>query len=206
MRIGIIGAGQIGGTLARRLAKLGHSVSIANSRGPTSLATLAVETGAKPVSVADAVKGADLVVVTIPEKSVPLLPKDLFRDVPAEVIVVDTGTLRALTREGGRPQPSSCSSHFDGARRQRSSTFSADDGWELAADVGELPPDVKELPSSRCVPAADRRERAEVVKVLFAARSVKVGVAKKLADDGCRLGADGGVSVMRRVRARILDM
>jgi hypothetical protein len=72
--------------------------------------------------------------------------------------------------------------------------------------VGELPPDVKELPSSRGVPAADRWERADVVRVLFAARSVKVGVAKNFADEGCRLGADGGVSVMRRVRARILDM
>jgi 8-hydroxy-5-deazaflavin:NADPH oxidoreductase len=100
MKIGIIGAGQIGGTLARRLAKLGHSVSIANSRGPASLATLAVETGAKAVSVADAAQGADLVVVTIPQKSVPLLPKDLFRDVPAEVIVVDTGNYYPSFRDG----------------------------------------------------------------------------------------------------------
>lgn len=100
MKIGIIGAGQIGGTLARRLAKLGHSVSIANSRGPASLATLAVETGAKAVSVPDAAQGADLVVVTIPQKSVPLLPKDLFRDVPAEVIVVDTGNYYPSFRDG----------------------------------------------------------------------------------------------------------
>jgi predicted dinucleotide-binding enzyme len=100
MKIGIIGAGQIGGTLARRLAKLGHSVSLANSRGPASLAALAVETGAKAVSVADAVKGADLVVVTIPEKSVPLLPKDMFRDAPAEAIVVDTGNYYPSFRDG----------------------------------------------------------------------------------------------------------
>jgi predicted dinucleotide-binding enzyme len=100
MKIGIIGAGQIGGTLARGLTKLGHSVSIANSRGPASLATLAVETGAKAVSVADAVKGAELVVVTIPEKSVPVLPNDLFRDVPAEVIVVDTGNYYPSFRDG----------------------------------------------------------------------------------------------------------
>ena len=46
MRIGIIGAGQIGGTLARRFASLGHDVSIANSRGPETLAALAKETGA----------------------------------------------------------------------------------------------------------------------------------------------------------------
>ena len=37
MKIGIIGAGQIGGTLARRFSELGHQVSVANSRGPESL-------------------------------------------------------------------------------------------------------------------------------------------------------------------------
>ena len=56
MRIGFIGAGNIGGTLARRLAKLGHQVSIANSRGPESPTALAAEIGATPVSV-DAAKG-----------------------------------------------------------------------------------------------------------------------------------------------------
>ncbi len=34
MRIGIIGAGSMGAILARHLGKLGHQVSIANSRGP----------------------------------------------------------------------------------------------------------------------------------------------------------------------------
>lgn len=38
MKIGIIGAGNIGGTLARRLVELGHEVSAANSRGPETLA------------------------------------------------------------------------------------------------------------------------------------------------------------------------
>lgn len=47
MKIGIIGAGQIGGTLTRRLTGLGHEVSVANSRGPASLADLAPETDAK---------------------------------------------------------------------------------------------------------------------------------------------------------------
>jgi predicted dinucleotide-binding enzyme len=47
MKIGIIGAGQIGGTLTRRLTRLGHEVSVANSRGPESLAALAKETRAK---------------------------------------------------------------------------------------------------------------------------------------------------------------
>ena len=49
MRIGIIGAGLIGGTLTRRLSELGHEVSMANSRSPETLADLANETGATAV-------------------------------------------------------------------------------------------------------------------------------------------------------------
>ena len=41
MKIGIIGAGMIGGTLARRLTGLGHEVALANSRGPETLRELA---------------------------------------------------------------------------------------------------------------------------------------------------------------------
>src|SRR6185503_15732697 len=78
MRIGIIGAGQIGGTLARHLAKLGHQVSIANSRGPESLTKLAAEIGAKAVSVVDAVQAAEVVILAIPTKAVAELPPKLF--------------------------------------------------------------------------------------------------------------------------------
>ena len=49
MRIGIIGAGLIGGTLTRRLSALGHEVRVANSRDPETLAELAAETGATAV-------------------------------------------------------------------------------------------------------------------------------------------------------------
>ena len=78
MEIGIIGSGHIGGTLTRRLRSLGHDVAVANSRGPQSLADLAAETGARAVSVEDAVQGAELVVIAIPLKAVPQLPAALF--------------------------------------------------------------------------------------------------------------------------------
>ena len=100
MKIGIIGAGQIGGTLTRRLTALGHQVFVANSRGPASLAGLAEETGAKAVSAAEAAKAADVVVVTIPEAKVRDLPKDLFAGVPADVVVVDTGNYYPRQRDG----------------------------------------------------------------------------------------------------------
>jgi predicted dinucleotide-binding enzyme len=91
MRIGIIGAGQIGGTLTRRLAALGHDVSVANSSGPGTLADLARETGAKAVTPYDAARAGELVIVTIPEGKIPNLPKDLFAGIPDDVVVVDTG-------------------------------------------------------------------------------------------------------------------
>ena len=97
MKIGIIGAGQIGGTLTRRFTARGHEVFVANSRGPETLSDLAAETGANAVSVPEAVRGVDLVVVTIPEKNIPNLPVGLFADTPARVVVVDTGTtIRAI--------------------------------------------------------------------------------------------------------------
>jgi hypothetical protein len=91
MRIGIIGAGMIGGTLARRLVQLGHDVAIANSRGPETLRGLAAETGAKAVTAREAARHGEIVIVTIPERVIPDLPKDLFAGVPADVAVVDTG-------------------------------------------------------------------------------------------------------------------
>ena len=91
MKIGVIGAGQIGGTLTRRLTALGHKVFVANSRGPETLSDLAAETGATAVSVPQAVRGVNLIVVTIPQKNIPNLPAGLFVDTPDQVVVVDTG-------------------------------------------------------------------------------------------------------------------
>ncbi|WP_395852486.1 NADPH-dependent F420 reductase [Cystobacter fuscus] len=91
MKIGIIGAGMIGGTLARRWTRLGHEVFIANSRGPETLRELAAETGAKAVTPAEAARAGEVVVLTIPQKAVLDLPKDLFANVPKDVVVIDTG-------------------------------------------------------------------------------------------------------------------
>lgn len=100
MKIGIIGAGNIGGTLTRRFSQLGHDVSVANSRGPESLKSLAAETGAKAVTPREAARGHDVVVVTIPEKNIPDLPKDLFAGVPENVVVIDTGNYYPRQRDG----------------------------------------------------------------------------------------------------------
>lgn len=100
MKIGIIGTGHIGGTLTRRFRQLGHEVVIAISRGPQSLQELAKETGARPVTVKEAVQGRELVVITIPEAHIKDLPKDLFAGVGDDVVVVDTGNYYPRHRDG----------------------------------------------------------------------------------------------------------
>ena len=91
MKIGIIGAGMIGGTLARRLVALGHEVTMANSRSPDTLRELAKEIGATPVTATEAARSGEIVIVTVPERAVPDLPKNLFAGLPSDVIVIDTG-------------------------------------------------------------------------------------------------------------------
>jgi len=100
MKIGIIGAGHIGGTLVRRLSELGHDVFVANSRGPETLSALARETGATAVSIYEAARNGDIVIVTIPEKNIEELPGDLFDGVSDEVIVIDTGNYYPQQRDG----------------------------------------------------------------------------------------------------------
>ena len=100
MDIGIIGAGQIGGTLTQRLTELGHNVFVANSRGPETLADLARETGATPVTPHEAARRGEIVIVTIPQKNIPKLPRDLFANVPEDVVVVDTGNYYPQQRDG----------------------------------------------------------------------------------------------------------
>lgn len=100
MKIGIIGAGNIGRTLTRRFRAVGNDVAVANSRGPDSLKDLATETGAQAVTAREAARGRDVVIVTIPEKNVVDLPKDLFDGVPANVVVIDTGNYYPRQRDG----------------------------------------------------------------------------------------------------------
>jgi 8-hydroxy-5-deazaflavin:NADPH oxidoreductase len=86
--IGLIGAGNIGGQIARLAVANGHDVVISNSRGPETLTALVAELGphARAATVAEAAKAGDIVVVTIPLKQ--------YRTVPVEPlagkVVIDT--------------------------------------------------------------------------------------------------------------------
>jgi predicted dinucleotide-binding enzyme len=103
MKIGIIGAGNIGGALTRRFTAVGHTVKVANSRGPASLADLSQETGAAAVDVRDAVRDVDVIVLTIQQSHVPDLPAELFANVAPDIVVIDTGNYYPRQRDGRIP-------------------------------------------------------------------------------------------------------
>jgi 8-hydroxy-5-deazaflavin:NADPH oxidoreductase len=90
MRVGIIGAGRIGGGIARQLAGAGHEVLLSFSRDPQSLEVLAAELGpgATAGSPADAAGFGEVVVLSVPWNT---LPQALEQAGPlAGKIVIDT--------------------------------------------------------------------------------------------------------------------
>jgi predicted dinucleotide-binding enzyme len=89
MKIGIIGTGNIGKTLVRKLSASGHIVQMANSRGPETLKELAEETGATALTAQEAVQGVDVIILSVNPTSFPQM-KELLAAVPEEVIVLDT--------------------------------------------------------------------------------------------------------------------
>lgn len=86
--LGLIGSGNIGGTLARLAVAAGLDVVVSNSRGPETLAELVAELGptARAATAAEAAAAGDIVVVTVPLKN--------YRQVPVEPlagkVVIDT--------------------------------------------------------------------------------------------------------------------
>lgn len=90
MKIGIIGVGNIGGTIAQRLAVLGHDVRVANSKGVEGVRGEAERLGATPADIRGAIEGADVVVLSIPFGALASLPPGLFDGLPDRVPVIDT--------------------------------------------------------------------------------------------------------------------
>ena len=80
MKIGIIGAGNIGANAARLFVKAGHEIAIANSRGAETLKDLVAGLGdqAQAVSVEEAAKFGEIVFISIPFGKYKTLPPDVF--------------------------------------------------------------------------------------------------------------------------------
>jgi predicted dinucleotide-binding enzyme len=104
MKIGIIGTGAIGGTVARKLAAAGHSVIVSNAEGPEATKAFADEIGATAVEVRDAVRDVDAVIISLPTPAVANLPNDLFDGVPDDVVVVDTSNYYPGLRDAEIPE------------------------------------------------------------------------------------------------------
>ncbi len=72
MKIGIIGAGAIGQSVARQVVTAGHDALLSNSRGPDSLREIVQQLGARAHAVATGeASAADIVVLSVPWSAVP---------------------------------------------------------------------------------------------------------------------------------------
>ena len=87
--IGLIGSGNIGGTVARLAVDAGYDVVVSNSRGPETLADLVEQLGpkARAATAAEAAQAGDLVVLTIPLGKVDQVDPATL----AGKVVLDTG-------------------------------------------------------------------------------------------------------------------
>jgi 8-hydroxy-5-deazaflavin:NADPH oxidoreductase len=116
MRIGIIGAGRIGGGIARQLVGAGHEVHLSFSRDPASLEQAAAPLGAlaSAGTPAESVAFGDVVVVSVPWT---VLPDAMDQAGPLEgAVVIDT------TNQFGTPMPpeGETAAQFNAARMKGS--------------------------------------------------------------------------------------
>ncbi|HZS29209.1 MAG TPA: NADPH-dependent F420 reductase [Candidatus Angelobacter sp.] len=82
MKVGILGAGNIGATAARLFIVAGHEVAVSNSRGPESLKELARELGSRALAMTidGAARFGEVVLLAVPWRSPEALPHpDLLR-------------------------------------------------------------------------------------------------------------------------------
>jgi predicted dinucleotide-binding enzyme len=99
MKIGILGVGHIGKSLAQQLSTAGHDVKVANSRGPETIDPDVLSTGARAVSASDAVVDVDVLILSIPPDRIPQIAP-LIKGVPDETVVIDTSNYYPA-RDGG---------------------------------------------------------------------------------------------------------
>ncbi|QAY72526.1 NADP oxidoreductase [Agromyces protaetiae] len=165
-RFGIIGAGHIGGTLAKGLVERGHEVVIANSRGPETLAELVAELGplARAATAEEAAEAGEVVIVAVPFKDIEGVPAAPL----AGKIVIDTdnyywerdGHVEALD-EGRATVSGLLQEHLVGAKVAKAfNNIRSDEILTTGAPAGT--PDRRALAT-----ASDFPEAAEFVTALY---------------------------------------
>jgi len=90
MKIGIIGTGAIGSSIAKKLSVAGHQIKVNSTDRPHDLALKAKELGASAVTIEEVVKDVEVIFLAVPTIAIPSLPKELFKNVPGDAVIVDT--------------------------------------------------------------------------------------------------------------------
>lgn len=80
MKIGIVGAGNIGANAAQLFAGAGHEVALSNSRGAETLTDSAAQTGARAMNLEDAAQFGEVVLIAIPFGKYASLPAEAFQN------------------------------------------------------------------------------------------------------------------------------
>jgi 8-hydroxy-5-deazaflavin:NADPH oxidoreductase len=102
MKIGIIGTGAIGSTIASKLSAAEHQVKVTNTRDMATLKEIAANLGAEAATIEEVVKDVDVIIFSIPFKAYKDLPKNLLQDVAQEVVIMDTSNYYPM-RDGELP-------------------------------------------------------------------------------------------------------
>jgi 8-hydroxy-5-deazaflavin:NADPH oxidoreductase len=107
MKIGIIGAGNVGTAAAEQFVKAGHEVALSNSRGPATLGDLVARLGAHAhaMTIEEAAQFGDIVLIAVPFGKSRALPaawfagkividaNNYFPDRDGKVVELDNGTM-----------------------------------------------------------------------------------------------------------------
>ncbi|HKS12110.1 MAG TPA: NAD(P)-binding domain-containing protein [Pseudomonas sp.] len=103
LRISVIGAGNVGGTLGTQWVKAGHSVMF-SSRHPEQLAALVKTAGpnAQAGSVSDAAAWGDVIVLSVPYGAMPALSEQLKGKLDGKVVLSTSNPFSGRDGETGR--------------------------------------------------------------------------------------------------------
>lgn len=161
MRIGILGVGNTGATLTRRLSATGHQVTVANSRGPETIPTDVLADGARAVRADEAATDVDALILSVPLARIPEL-HDIVAGLPDGAVLLDSsnyyplrdGAIAALDQGqvesewvseqlGGRPVVKAWNAILAGSFRTKATT--AGDPDRIALPVAADSPADREL-------------------------------------------------------------
>jgi predicted dinucleotide-binding enzyme len=121
MRIGIVGAGRIGGGAARMLARAGHQVLVSGSGDPSGVQPLADEIGGQAGTARDAVAFGDVFVFAVPWRVIEdVVPR--LGPIDGKIVIDTTNQFGADGVEdlGGRTAAQINAERLSGARYTKS--------------------------------------------------------------------------------------